>query len=270
MRTRLTTTAVLSALALLMAAPAAADPPADDDFDHPVAFTAVPFETTQDTTEATEAADDPECIAGSTHTVWFSVTLPATTEIGIDTFGSDYDTVLSAWTGSRGSLEQVACNDDSGSLQSRIAFTAQAGVTYHVMAGAFPDSPAGTLVLHGYALPPRVTLAVTIDATGSVSGGAAVLHGTVTCSRPVNLTVNGTLHQQQGRRAAVGSYRSEVSCSGTTTWQATVRGETAAFRRGPADAVAVAEYVDLQRAETIRARAERTVQLNCRLSPRGP
>jgi hypothetical protein len=106
-----------------------------------------------------------------------------------------------------------------------------------------------------------VTLAITIDATGSVTSGAAVLHGTVTCSRPVNLTVNGTLHQQQGRRAAVGSYRSEVSCSGTTPWQATVRGETAAFQHGQADAVAVAEYVDVQRAETIRARASRTVQL---------
>ena len=130
------------------------------------------------------------------------------------------------------------------------------------MLGAFPGSPPGTLVLHGYAVPPRVTLRIMIDATGSVLNGAAVLHGTVSCSRPVDLTVNGTLRQQQGRPAAVGSYRSEVSCSGTTTWQATVLGETGAFRHGPADAVAVAEYVDVLRTEVIRARADRTVQLN--------
>jgi hypothetical protein len=255
-------TALVLGLVIIAPAPAVAAPPANDDFDNAVVFTAVPFEATQDTTEATEAADDPECAGGSTHTVWYAVTLSTTTEIGVDTFGSDYDTVLSAWTGPRGALQQVACNDDSGSLQSRIAFTAEAGVEYHVMVGAFPESPPGTLVLHGYALPPRVTLGITIDATGSVTAGAAMLHGTVSCSRPVGLTVNGTLHQQQGRRVAVGSYRSAVSCSGTTTWQATVLGETGAFRRGPATAVAVAEFVDVQRVEVIRARADRTVQLN--------
>ena len=255
-------TALVLGLVLIAPSPAAAAPPANDDVDNAVAYTAVPFEATQDTTEATAATDDPECIAGSTHTVWYAVTLSATTEIGVDTFGSDYDTVLSAWTGPRGALQQVACNDDSGSLQSRITFTAQAGVTYHLMLGAFPGSPPGTLVLHGYAVPPRVTLRIMIDATGSVLNGAAVLHGTVSCSRPVDLTVNGTLRQQQGRPAAVGSYRSEVSCSGTTTWQATVLGETGAFRHGPADAVAVAEYVDVLRTEVIRARADRTVQLN--------
>jgi hypothetical protein len=41
-----------------------------------------------------------------------------------------------------------------------------------------------------------------------------------------------------------------------------VLGETGAFRRGPASAVAVAEFVDVVRAEIIRARASRTVQLN--------
>jgi hypothetical protein len=157
---------------------------------------------------------------------------------------------------------QVACNDDSGSLQSRISFTAEAGVTYHLLIGDFPGSPPGTLVLHGQALPPPVTLAITIAATGSVSDGAAVLHDTVSCSRPVDLTVTGTLRQQQRRRAALGSYRTTVSCSGTTTWQATVLGETGAFRPGSANAVAVAEFVDVVRAEIIRARVSRTVQLN--------
>ena len=252
-------------LGLVLTAPSAAvaAPPGNDDFDTAVAFTEVPFEATEDTTEATVADDDPICVEGSTNTVWYTVRLAATTEIAVDTFGSDYDTVLSAWTGPRGALDLVACNDDSGSLQSRIAFTAEAGVTYHLLIGAFPGSPPGTLVLHGQALPPPVTLGITLGGTGSVSGGAAVLHGTVSCSRPVDLTVAGTLRQQQTRRAALGSYRTTVSCSGTaTSWHATVLGETGAFRRGPASAVAVAEFVDMVRAEVIRARANRTVQLS--------
>jgi hypothetical protein len=256
--------ALVLGLVLVAPSPAVAAPPANDDFDNAVAFSAVPFEATQDTTEATVADDDPtDCVGGSTNTVWFAVTLAATTEIGVDTIGSDYDTVLSAWTGPRGALNLVACNDDSGGVQSRIAFTAQAGVTYHVLVGTFPGSPPGNLVLHGQALPPKVTLAITLDAAGAVSDGAAVIHGTVGCSRPVELTVTGTLRQQQGPRVAVGSYRTAVSCSGTATnWQATVLGETRAFRRGPADAVAVAEFVDVVRAETIRARASGTIQLN--------
>ena len=43
---------------------------------------------------------------------------PAAQTLTIDTFGSDYDTVLAVWTGSRGSLTNVACNDDSSGLQS--------------------------------------------------------------------------------------------------------------------------------------------------------
>jgi len=256
-------TALVLGLVLVAPSPAIAAPPVNDDFDNAVAFNAVPFEATEDTTEATVADDDPvDCVGGSTNTVWYSVTLAATTEIGVDTMGSDYDTVLSAWTGPRGSLDLVTCNDDSGSLQSRIAFTAEAGVTYHLMVGTFPGSPPGNLVLHGQALPPRVTLAITLDPTGAVSDGAAAIHGTVGCSRPVELTVTGTLRQQQDWRVAVGSYRTTVSCSGTASWQATVLGETRAFRRGAADAVAVAEYVDVVRVEIIRARASRTIQLD--------
>jgi hypothetical protein len=253
--------ALILGLVLTAPAPALAAPPANDDFDNAVAFTAVPFEATTDTTEATVADDDPTCVPDSTNTVWYAVTLPITTEIVVDTFGSDYDTVLSAWTGPRGALEQVACNDDSGSLQSRIAFTAEAGVTYHLLVGTFPGSPSGTLVLHGQALPPAVTLAITIGATGSAVDGAAVIHGTVSCSRPVDLTVTGTLRQQQRRRTALGSYRTALSCSGTSGWRATVLGETGTFRPGSASAVAVAEFIDAVRAEVIRARASRTVQL---------
>jgi hypothetical protein len=240
-----------------------AAPPANDDFDAAVAVTAVPFSVTADTTEATRAEDDPQCIGDDGFTVWYDLTLSGTAEIVLDTFGSDYDTTLSAWTGERGALEPVDCNDDSGSLQSRIAFTAEAGVTYHVMVGSFPDTPGSNLVFNGGVLPPPVVLGVTLDGTGTLTGGgAAVLRGTVTCSRPVDVTVNGTLRQQQsGGRVAVGSYRATVACAGSARWRATVLGETRVYRVGPASAVAAAEFQDPLRQETVRDRATRTVQL---------
>jgi hypothetical protein len=251
------------AFVLVGSSPAAAQPPSNDDFNNAIRFTAVPFRATADTTEATRAADDPTCVPGEDHTVWYRVRLSSTRELAVDTFGSDYDTTLSAWTGSRGNLNRVACNDDFQGLQSRIRFTAQSGVTYYLMVGSFPGTPGGHLELNGQALPPPMRLSVSLDPNGSVTAaGAAVIHGRVTCSRPGQLTVYGTLRQQQGRRATVGSYRISVACDGTETWRATVRGETGVFRRGSAQAVAVAEFVDARRLEVVRVRATRTVELS--------
>jgi len=251
-------------LVLLPSSPASAQQPSNDDFDAAIPFTALPFGDTADTTEATRADDDPSCIGEDGNTVWYTVTLGGTTDIVVDTFGSDYDTTLSAWTGSRGNLAQVACNDDFQGFQSRIQFTAQAGATYHLMVGSFPFDPqGGNLELHGQVLPPPVQLAVTLDPTGSVTPrGAAVIHGRVSCSRAADLTLLGTLRQQQGRKVTVGSFRTQVSCDGPTRWSATVLGETGVYRRGPATGVAVAEYVDPIRAEVVRARATGTVQLS--------
>jgi hypothetical protein len=251
-------------LIVLPSSPASAAPPTNDDFDAAVPFTALPFDATADTTEATRADDDPSCIGPDGNTVWYSVTLGSTSDIVVDTFGSDYDTTLSAWTGSRGALTQVACNDDFNSLQSRIQFTAEADVTYYLMAGSFPFGPqGGSLVLHGQELPPPVQLAVTLDPTGSVTpAGAAVIHGDVSCSRAADVTLTGTLRQQQGRRVTVGSFRTQAACDGPTRWQATVLGETGVYRRGAAAGVVVAEHVDLVRGEVVRVRATGTVRLS--------
>jgi hypothetical protein len=138
--------ALLAGTALLIpVAPAAlAAAPPNDDFDDATVIAALPFHQSLDTSDATTAADDPDC-AGNGHTVWYAFTPGADMTITANTSGSDFDTTLSAYTGTRGALEQIACNDDSGSLQSRIVFTAAAGTTYFFMVGSFFDSPGGAL-----------------------------------------------------------------------------------------------------------------------------
>jgi hypothetical protein len=133
---------------LLAALPAqAATPPPNDDIDQATPITALPFTDELDTTDATRADDDPECIFEG-HTVWYALTLTATTPVAITTAGSDYDTTLAAYTGTRGNLAEVACNDDvAEDLHSRIRFTAEGGTTYFVMVGAFDDTPGGQLVV---------------------------------------------------------------------------------------------------------------------------
>jgi hypothetical protein len=91
---------------------------------------------------------------GAGPTVWYALTLAEDAFVDVNTFGSDYDTTLSAYLGERGDLEQIACNDDAaGSLQSRVRFAATADTTVFIMVGAFDSGPGGNLVLN--ALEPK-------------------------------------------------------------------------------------------------------------------
>jgi PKD repeat protein len=106
--------------------------PTNDDFSGATAIASLPYTTTQDTSDATSDPSDPTSCSNS-GSVWFSYTASSSGMVQADTFGSSYDTVLSAWTGTQGSLSMLACNDDSGSLQSQVNFSATAGTTYYFM-----------------------------------------------------------------------------------------------------------------------------------------
>ena len=78
-------------------------PPANDDFDNAIVVNELPYSATEDTTGATAAFDDPTTCANN-GSVWFAFTPAASMQIVANTFGSNYDTVLSVYTGSRGAL----------------------------------------------------------------------------------------------------------------------------------------------------------------------
>ncbi len=120
--------------------------PTNDDFVQAIAITALPFDDSRSTVDATRAGDDPaECGAGPT--IWYVLQPTIAAEVEADTFGSDYDTTLSVYTGSQGSLDLLDCNDDSNGLQSRITFEASAGATYYLMVGGYDDASTGSLAL---------------------------------------------------------------------------------------------------------------------------
>ncbi|NEN89555.1 MAG: S8 family serine peptidase [Okeania sp. SIO3H1] len=67
------------------------------------------------------------------HSLWWNWTAPSSGLVTIDTFGSDFDTILAAYTGSSVSnLTEIASNDDTIDLQSQIAFQAEAGTNYQI------------------------------------------------------------------------------------------------------------------------------------------
>lgn len=246
MRTHVRTLAVLTMTGLLLGLQplAALAAPMNDDVDAATAITALPFEDLTDTRTATEASDDPDCF-GAGPTVWYALTLGSTTGVEINTFGSSYDTTLSLHVGDRGSLTTLACNDDAGgSLQSRLRFTAEPGVTYLIMVGAFASGPGGDLVLSAFEREPTppiepVEITLTMDPTGSFDPrtGDATVSGTVTCSAPALIWLDGVVRQRAGRADVIG-YVAEYSglrCDDTLHVALTTEWTNGRFAGGRAD-----------------------------------
>ncbi|NEP89273.1 MAG: S8 family serine peptidase [Okeania sp. SIO2C2] len=79
--------------------------------------------------------------------LWWNWTAPSSGLVTLDTFGSDFDTILAAYTGSSVSnLTEIASNDDSSGLQSQIVFPAVAGTNYQIAVDGFSGA-AGNVEL---------------------------------------------------------------------------------------------------------------------------
>jgi len=134
-------------------------PSANDDFANAIVITTNPFTDMKDTSAGSqETGESPAPCAGATqgfgnfHSIWYRFTPTMNVTATANTNGSDFDTVLSVWTGSTvNALTNVACDDDGGntlptggaaSLLSNLALTAN--TTYFFMVGGFCD-PADTV-----------------------------------------------------------------------------------------------------------------------------
>lgn len=125
-----------------------ASPPSNDDFEGAALISALPYQQTIDTTGAITAPDDPILVCGAeanSNTVWYRFTPSSPGLIEANTFGSNYDTVLAVFTGTRGALNPIVCNDDVGIIfQSQVLFEAGADQTYYVSVADY-GSPGGGL-----------------------------------------------------------------------------------------------------------------------------
>ncbi len=100
-----------------------------------------------DTSEATTAADDPAvsaCGLGKgLATVWYQYRSETDTALSLDTFSSNYDTFIAVWTGERGNLVPVICNDDrNGVDRSSVTFRLEGETTYYIEIGQPAAGPA--------------------------------------------------------------------------------------------------------------------------------
>jgi len=136
--------------------------PANDNIANAIAATTSNFTSTVDNSAATTENTDPTppCALTApvpstnprTKTVWWSLTAASSGSLILSTIGSAYDTTLSVWTGTPGSLTNIACNDDISPgqyRQSLLSFSATAGTKYYIMVAPFGPPNTGADLLGG-------------------------------------------------------------------------------------------------------------------------
>ena len=161
--------------------PTATIPPAtNDNIDNATTITLTnnAYSTVEDISTANKATDDPTLPCSSRagyKSVWFRYTSPAGGIFSVDTIGSDYDTILGVWSGTRGSLSNLACDDDSGgNYKSKISsVTLSAGQTVYIEVVSYSLVTSGVLRLNvsevNIALGKSVSQSTTF---GSLTGAA--------------------------------------------------------------------------------------------------
>jgi Family of unknown function (DUF6299) len=224
--------------ALVLVAPAAAAPPANDTFAGAVTISALPFTDTVDTTEATTDADDANananCGAPATEaTVWYAFTPASATSVGVDVSASNYSAGVIVVTGSPGSFTLVTCGPGF------VGFSAAAGVTYYFL--AFDDTAGGTnggllqISVSELALPEA---AVTVNPTASLNPRTRVVtvSGTFTCANADFAFVDVSVTQRVGRFTITGfGGVSADPCDGQShPWSVDVTGSNGTFAGGRA------------------------------------
>lgn len=247
---RLRLTTVLAVLLLVAStAPAAAAPPPNDDIAQ-----ATPLRTpavfTADTSEATASRTDGECVAGAS--AWYVARPKITRTVRLTTLGSDYDTVLAVYRGTRTNRTEIACVDDSFETtpQAAKAIRMVAGSTYWVAVSACcsRSAPGGDLVLRT-SLPAPASLDLSVDSVeaGGVSG-RLIVHGTATCATTSELFVDLSASQRVGTtNVARGSGFVTGLCGdgGDGSWTARVDSDTGwAFQSGTVSITAAAFAYD--------------------------
>lgn len=211
-------------------------PPPNDNIQNASQIASIPYSTSETVTTATTAPSDPWCY-GNGQSVWFTYTPTTNERLEANTFGSDYDTTLSVYTGAPGSLLQVACNDDAnGTVQSRVRFDAIAGTTYYFMVAsvlAAPNAqPPADLVFNLQLAPPPFTFTPSINQFGSVSPstGTATIQGSVTCNYNSFINLSGQVKQTHGGDPVNGFFSAFVPCNATTVpWSAALQSQLQLF-----------------------------------------
>ncbi|MBI4907922.1 MAG: hypothetical protein HY820_30130 [Acidobacteria bacterium] len=178
----------------------------NDEISTAVAIPSLPYTIQQDITRATASATDPghscESNFKGLRTVWFRVVPTFTGTLNVNTYGSEYDTVLSVYRTNVSQANEVACSDDANgaTYSSAAAVSVTAGQTYYIEVSEYDDftpGNGGLMVLNVSAAnqssaftndePSTATRISSLPFTSSVS----TLQATINAGDPVHSCTTG-------------------------------------------------------------------------------
>lgn len=125
-------------------------PPPNDDFADRLPLSGLSAAATGTNVGAgTEPGEPNHAFMPPSKTVWWTWTAPGSGSVSIDTFTSNFDTVLAVYTGDAvNGLTPVASNDQSGGTnQSRVTFPVVGGAVFQIVVGGFFGTE-GDIALH--------------------------------------------------------------------------------------------------------------------------
>ena len=158
---------VLAIAAGSLAGRASAVAPENDAFDAAIELTGRSDAASGSNKDATKEPGEPnhaDELGGAS--VWFHWTAPGTGETTIETCGSDFDTLLAAYTGNAvNALTKVASNDDACTFGSSITFTAEEAETYRIAIDGV-DGETGLFSLQLRLAPPNDDFADAVVISG--------------------------------------------------------------------------------------------------------
>ena len=122
--------------------------PSNDTQSTAITIGSLPFSNQQTTADATSDETKPFCSNSSGSSVWYEYTPTSNQLLNIDTFGSNYDTVLSVFTDKEGGLAEVFCNDDfKEQIQSQLQVEVNQNTAYYIVVNGY-QSATGNLSLN--------------------------------------------------------------------------------------------------------------------------
>lgn len=149
--------ALVAALFGLGRPTASAAPATNDNFANATAIGSLPYSDAVDLSEATTEPGEPQYCNYLNNTAWYVFTPASTTQVRLHTMGSSFSqhgvSIYRAYGPNMFSLSFVSCSSYGGST----SFSAQAGETYYIQAGAlycYYDPCSGVLQLNLEVIPP--------------------------------------------------------------------------------------------------------------------
>lgn len=210
----ITTTAVFNSIA----------PPGNDNFTSAYPIEDISGRTIANNRYATAESNNPVVPTASGKTLWWQWTAPKSGLASINTFNSNFNTVLAVYSGSSfNDLNLVALNDDAAqSVNSAVNFSMLAGVNYYVLVDGISGGAGDIELYWDLQRLPELTINISGNGAGTVQLPPYENCSTVSCLYQVSVGEVITLTAQPHSGSEFSSWSGDCGDTSTAICQLTM------------------------------------------------